>query len=90
MTDEIPQMNMPPPKVAFDWQEFLPHLAESDLSEDQKRAFIETMWQIVLAFVDLGFEVGTPQESCGEAIDLNAALQRAIVSSDHQEKGDAA
>lgn len=81
----------PPPQVAFDWQDFLPYLAEADLTEDQKRAFIETMWGIVLAFVDLGYEVRSPRETCGQALDLRAALQAAVLGSDApKEKGDAA
>ena len=77
-----PTPTHPPPfAVSFDWREFLPHLAEADLTDAEKQAFIETMWSIVLAFVDLGFEVGADPESCGERLDLSAALRDAVVSS---------
>ena len=64
------------PTVAFDWQDWLPYIADSDLSDDQKRELIETLWSIVIAFVDLGFEVGPPADkTCGQSFDLAAALR---------------
>ena len=49
------------------------------------------MWSIVIAFVDLGFDVRAPSETCGQALDLTSALQRVVVQSDiPHEKGDAA
>lgn len=84
----------PAPQVAFDWRDFLPYLADADLTEAEKREFIETMWSIVLAFVDLGFEVRSPEDCCGQAIDLKAAIESIMVDSEistnRHEKGDAA
>jgi len=72
----------PPPQVQFDWQDWLPAIEDSDLSLDQKRQMIETLCTIVVAFVDLGWEVSeSSQESCGQTLDLRAALSAALLQS---------
>ncbi|WP_373354477.1 hypothetical protein [Pseudoroseicyclus sp. CXY001] len=67
----------PEPRIAFDWTTFGHHLEQSDLSEDQKREFIETLWSIILAFVDLGFGIA-PQDRVvkdgGQVLDLAKML----------------
>ena len=73
------------PSVQFDWKDWLPYLEESDLSDEQKQAWIETLWAIVLGFVDLGFEVKSPSETCGEGFDLKAALEAAVLNSTKKE-----
>lgn len=73
-------------EVAFDWREWLPHLAESDLTDSEKQAMIEALWSIVLCFVDMGFDVKTAAETCGEAIDLKAALAAAMLNSKSNEE----
>lgn len=37
-----------------------------DLDEEQKRQFIEALWQVIVAFVDLGFQVHPVQQACGQ------------------------
>lgn len=77
----------PAPKVHFDWQDWLPYVAHADSSEAEKRELIETLWTIVISFVDLGWEVsedsaiGGDKESCGQNIDLTAALRAAVLNS---------
>lgn len=72
-----------PPKVRFDWQDWLPFIAASDAPEAKKRELIETYWAIILTFVDLGWEVGAPtssrEETSGQVLDLTAALRAAVV-----------
>ena len=77
-------------KVQFDWRDWLPYVAASDASEEQKRELIETLWAIILTFVDQGWEVGSPtaetpdtelKESCGQDLDLTAALASAVLTS---------
>ena len=79
--------------LRFDWQDWLPYLEDSDLPDDKKREFIETLWGIVVSFVDLGFDLNPTQEICGEVFDLKAVLDAAVLSSaetQQAEKGDAA
>lgn len=70
-----------PPTVRFDWREWLPYL-EDDVPEDQKQALVETLWAIVQAFVDIGFDVNSDPQSCGQMIDLKAALEATMVNCD--------
>ena len=51
--------------LCFDWEDFLPYLAEIEGTEAQKRELVEKLWQIILAFVDMGWEVGSPQQTLG-------------------------
>ena len=78
-----------PPKVLFDWRDWLPFLEHFDAPESQKRELIETYWAIILTFVDLGWEVGSsaPEETSGqvgEVLDLAAALRATMVQSEEQ------
>lgn len=53
-----------PPSEAFDWEEFAHHLEDSDLSDEQKRDFIETLYGIMLSMVDLGIDLRSGD--CGQ------------------------
>ncbi len=71
----------PKPKLHHDWEDWLPYLEQSDATPEQKRALIEALWSIVLCFVDLGWDVSDASESCGEPLDLKAALEAAMLNS---------
>ncbi|MEL6203369.1 MAG: hypothetical protein AAFR39_13535 [Pseudomonadota bacterium] len=82
--------------LAFDWQEWLPYFEDQDIPEAQKREMIETLWQIVVAFVDLGFDLNPhqqaqnqssndAQESAGETFDLKAVLEQLVLVSEAAE-----
>ena len=47
--------NTTAPALRFDWHDWLPYLADSNIPDAQKQEFIETLWPIVLSFVDLGY-----------------------------------
>lgn len=57
-----------PPTLAiqFDAREFAHFLAESDLTESQKLDYIQTIWGIVLQFIDMGFGIHPIQTALGE------------------------
>ena len=48
-----------------DLMQFAHHLDESDLDEEQKQAFLGILWNLVVAFVDLGYGVNSTQLACG-------------------------
>ena len=52
------------PSVHIDWQRYEAYLESSDMSEEDKRAFIETLWNIMLTFVDLGFGLDPTSQVC--------------------------
>jgi hypothetical protein len=58
-----PRPGLSRPGLSIDWDLYLAHLEESDLSEEQKREFIQTLWSIVVSFVDLGFGIHPLQQA---------------------------
>lgn len=54
------------PTLIVNWEAYADFLDGSDLSEAEKREFIETMWSLVVGFVDLGFDVKSPAATCGK------------------------
>lgn len=71
----------PLPTLTVDWEAYVPLLEGSKLSEEDKREFIETLWSIVVGFVDLGFSVETPPRSCGQDADADASSASHMVHS---------
>ena len=60
------------PVITVDYEKYEHFLENSDLSEDQKRQFIDALWQIIVGFVDLGFGVHPVQQAqntCGKLQD---------------------
>lgn len=64
----------PPPEtfaIQFDARAFAHFLDESDLTESQKLEYIQTIWGIVLQFIDMGFgihplQMALGQQACGQ------------------------
>ena len=50
----------------LDYEAYAPYLEDSNMSEAQKREFLETLWSIIVSFVDLGFGAHPIQQACGE------------------------
>lgn len=90
-----------PPVLRFDWRDWLPYFEDGNIPEDQKRVLIETLWSIMIGFVDLGWSIAPEPESsalensgvgksaknCGQTFDLKAVLEAAVVRSDLDDKG---
>lgn len=75
MTDktQLHERDPTPPTLAiqFDAQEFAHFLDESDLTHNQKLEYIQTIWGIVLQFIDMGFgihplQTALGQQACGQ------------------------
>jgi len=57
------------PSILVDYERYQHFLEDSDLSADEKIKFLETIWGIVVGFVDLGFGVHPVQQAekaCGQ------------------------
>ncbi|MCB2014876.1 MAG: hypothetical protein KDE67_08265 [Sphingobium sp.] len=52
--------------IQFDAREYAHFLADLDLTEAQKLEYIETLWTIVLHFIDMGFGIHPIQQACGQ------------------------
>ena len=76
-TDKTPQKI-----VEIDWALYETYLAEADLTEDEKRQFLEALWSIVTAFVDLGYGIHPLQEVCGQLGDAVPAPEPLTVDSE--------
>ena len=68
---QAPSSACPPHQaLSLDSSLYDKYLEESDLSEEQKQEFLETLWSIIVSFVDLGFEIHPVQQvtssSCGQ------------------------
>lgn len=64
-----PHAPAPPPRrpvLEFDYREYAHHLSQYDLTEEQKRAHLEALWRILIAFADLGFGIHPAQAACGQ------------------------
>ena len=57
----------PPPRtITFDPAEYAEEVAKFGLNEDQSRELLETLWNIMVMFVDLGFRVDPVSLACGQ------------------------
>ncbi len=60
-TDE--KNNKGVPTITLDYALYESYLNDSDLSDEQKIEFIDTLWNIIVSFVDLGFGVHPSQQA---------------------------
>lgn len=72
MTSIPPDFNpeTAPPTLSIDWEAYLLFFEDDDIPDEQKQELIETLWSIVVSFVDLGFGVHPVQQVCGKDISL--------------------
>jgi len=63
-----PKKNNTPtrPSLTVDWEVYAAMLEDSDMPLEQQKELIETLWSIVVNFVDLGYEIKPSSETCGE------------------------
>lgn len=86
-TDTIPTDDAKPdrPILHIDFALYESHLKDSDLSEAEKQAFLESLWDIIVGFVDLGFGVHPLQQAapdgCEQDLDLSSLMATDVISS---------
>lgn len=54
------------PSLSVDWEVYAAMLEDSDMPLDQQQELIETLWSIVVMFVDLGYDIKPVPQICGE------------------------
>ncbi len=54
------------------------YLENADLSEGQKREFLEALWSIIVGFIDLGFEIHPLQLAAAEGCGQNAEIAELV------------
>ncbi|WP_375451671.1 hypothetical protein [uncultured Devosia sp.] len=77
------------PVVTLDVALYERYLTESDMTDEQKREFLEMLWTIIVGFVDLGFGVDPVQqaieaEGCGQNVENSGSHNAGLVSSERQ------
>jgi hypothetical protein len=66
------------PALSLDWELFGTYLEASDLTDAQKREFIETLWSLVVSFVDLGLGLHPLQLIAGNSCEQRAEISRLL------------
>lgn len=77
--DDNPKVE--PPTLTVDWEVYAQMLDASDMSDAQKQEYIETIWSIVVSFVDLGFGINAVQQVCEQPLILDDLRIHDVVSS---------
>ncbi len=54
------------PSLSVDWEVYAAMLEDSDMPLDDQKELIETLWSIVVMFVDLGYDLKPTTQICGE------------------------
>ncbi|ATG43649.1 hypothetical protein [Phaeobacter piscinae] len=57
------------PTLTVDWLAYAPLLEDQSISDEQKKEMIENTWGFVVGFVDLGFDIRTPDQACEQNAD---------------------
>lgn len=78
----IPNPDIVPsrPSLRFDVNDWLPCIEDENATYEQKVELIETLWSIVIGFVDLGWDIKSSAESCGENADLYTLLTSGMLN----------
>ncbi|MBJ7579306.1 hypothetical protein JHC09_15625 [Devosia sp. MC532] len=61
--------------LAFDPTPYLHHLADADLTDAQKVELLETLWQIMVHFVDLGMGISPIQQAMDKSAKTETSLE---------------
>jgi len=73
------------PALKLDVERYEKMLNDCDLTEEQRQEFLETIWTIIVGFVDLGFDIHPVQQvisdGCGQDLDLTSFMAENVISS---------
>jgi len=70
-----------PSVLNIDWRVYEDYLDDDSLSEEQKQEFLEGLWQIIVSFVDMGFELHPVQQAGVKNQELTAPDSADVVKS---------
>lgn len=88
----MPDQTQMPPKMtlSIDMEKYLGQIEDWNLSEDQKREFIETLWGLLIAFAELGFGISAAEQAmnaCGQVRDSSVKPARVAPDAVYSEDG---
>lgn len=61
------------PALTFDPAEFVQHVADAGMTQEQSDQLLRDIWRIAVAFVELGFTVGGPMDN-SDAVEKIASM----------------
>ena len=67
--DTTTEARRSPPVITFDYDLYAHYMADEDLTEDEKEEFLLNLWNLIVEFMSLGFEIHPlqqAQEACGK------------------------
>jgi len=56
----------PPMALTLDIEKYEHFFEDEEMTESQKREYLETLWNIVVSFIQMGVEVRPALETCGK------------------------
>ena len=59
------------PALTVDWARYAAMIDDPEISAADKQQFLETLWSIMVAFVDLGFGIHPLQQACEQDLTLD-------------------
>jgi len=62
------------PVLEIDFLKYLELTKDFDMTEDQQRELIEALWDIMMAFVDMGFGIDAVTQACGQDVEMSSIL----------------
>ena len=76
--------------ITVDVEKYQHFLDGSDMTDAQKEEYLQTLWSIIMNFVELGFGVHPLQEVCGQIAENGGESadpdSDALKSEEHEEK----
>lgn len=67
--------------LTLDLAAYAPFLESAEIPEAEKTALLEALWQVIVGFVDLGFDIHPVQQVCGQNAAQEAKNPPAVVGS---------
>ncbi|HFE37485.1 MAG TPA: hypothetical protein ENK06_03565 [Gammaproteobacteria bacterium] len=67
------------PGLTIDYDLYWHHLENSDLSDQQKRDFLDELWSIIVFFVELGFNVNPLQQAVDQSHKTGTCEQNHLI-----------
>lgn len=78
----------PASSVRFDAERYLPMTEDFDLTEAEKREFLETLWNLLVTLADLGLGLDPVQMLLGTNSETATRPSIGTVNSDHPKRDD--
>jgi len=77
----------PQPRLEFNAQDYVAYVDDMDLTQEEAETLLRALWDIMMAFVDMGFGIHPVQEKAGdknaETLKNTGLSAQSVLYSDH-------